>query len=92
MRTKGEAMEGTIAHVSTPPLVAGAAPGEKFELVIPSNLPQYPSEVVKYAAAGYGFLVPLGQRVSLQDLAALIEASYSLENPQNREVVRVLRA
>jgi hypothetical protein len=85
-------MQGVIAHLPTPPLVQGAAPGEKFVLTVPEDLAPYPAEVARYAASAYGFLVPIGDTVSLTDFAALIGGSYSLDVPQNAEVVRVLNS
>ncbi len=84
-------MQGTVAHESTPPLVEGARPGEKFVLTIPEDAPAYPSKVAKYAAAAYGFLVPLGQSIALTAFADLIGQRYDLATPQNAEVVRALK-
>lgn len=84
-------MQGTVAHLPTPPLVEGARPGEKFVLNVPEDAPAYPFEVAKFAAAAYGFLVPLGQSIELTAFAELIGDHYDLTTPQNAEVVRVLK-
>lgn len=63
----------------------------KFSYTLPQGLSAYVQEIVHYTVNAYGFLLPMNQNTSWKEFADIISKYYSLKNPQNKEVVRVLQ-
>ena len=63
-------------------------------MIIKTNreLTAYQEEIIKYAVSAYGFLVPDNKRnhLSFLEFASIIKEHYSMDNPQNAEICRVL--
>jgi hypothetical protein len=48
-------------------------------------------QTIEYIVHAYGFLVPLNKKITLLELADLIESYYSMSEPRNKFVVDFLR-
>ena len=58
----------------------------------PNQIPEADKKILALALSNYGHVIPPnGQKYTFLEFANFIVQNYSLDNPQNAEVVRVLR-